>query len=83
MKEFWSQLIERLAAFVFRLLDNHPGKALGAFVGLFLGSIIVLLGFWRTMVIALFVVAGLFLGKRHDEQKDFGQLLQMLFGERK
>ncbi len=83
MKEFWRQIIDRLATVILRLLDKHPGKAVGAVAGFLLGMIVVILGFWRTVVIAWFVAAGLYLGKRHDEHKDFGQLLQSLFGERK
>lgn len=83
MKEFLLKLAGRTAEIFLQLLDEHPGKVLGAVIGFILGLIVVVLGFWRTLVIALFVAVGTYLGSRQDEHKDFGQLLEMLFGERK
>ncbi len=83
MKEFWQKLSERLTGACLQLLDQHPGKVIGLLAGLILGLIVVLLGFWRTLIIMLFAGAGFYLGKRRDEHKDFSQFLQTFFGERK
>jgi len=66
-----------------QLLNEHPGKIIGIILGFLIGLVVVLLGFWRTLIISLFVLAGFYLGKRRDEHKDFSQLLETLFGERK
>jgi len=83
MKEFWRQVCERLSSFCLQLLERHPGKFFGAVSGFVLGLIFVLLGFWRTLVILLFILVGFFLGKSRDENRNFAEMLQNLFGERR
>ncbi|HWJ02915.1 MAG TPA: DUF2273 domain-containing protein [Verrucomicrobiae bacterium] len=83
MREFWSKLVERLTVFSLNLIDQHPGKVIGSALGFGIGLFVVVLGFWRSLVICLFVGAGFYLGKRRDERRDFGELLQSLFGNRK
>lgn len=83
MRELVKQLVSRFTNYSLHVLDNHPGKVFGVLAGFILGMIVVLLGFWRTLVVALFIAVGFFIGKRHDEHRDFGELLEILFGERK
>lgn len=82
MKEFWRSIAERLTQTLLQLLDRHPGKVIGMLLGFVAGLIVVLLGFWRSVLLALFVLAGFYFGKRHDEHQDFSQFLERFFGNR-
>lgn len=67
MSGFWTQLGQKIGHFFSWALAEHPGKLIGTALGFLLGLFVVLLGFWRALVIAIFVGAGFFLGKRKDE----------------
>jgi len=69
MSEFWSKIGEKISKFLVWAIDNHPGKFIGTSVGLVLGLLMVTLGFWRTLVLALFVILGFVLGKRQDDDQ--------------
>ena len=69
MSEFWSKIGERISRFLAWAIDNHPGKLIGTSLGLVLGLLMVTLGFWRTLVLALFVILGFALGKRQDDHQ--------------
>ena len=38
-------------------------KTIGVIVGLVLGLIVIFVGFWKAIVVALFILAGWFIGK--------------------
>ncbi len=67
MSGFWAQLGQKIGGFFNWALTEHPGKLIGTSLGLGIGLLVVILGFWRTLVIALFVSVGFYLGKRKDE----------------
>ncbi|KUO78130.1 MAG: hypothetical protein APF81_05430 [Desulfosporosinus sp. BRH_c37] len=69
MTEFWSKIGEKISRFLVWAIDNHPGKLIGTVIGLVLGLLMVTLGFWRTLVLALFIILGFVLGKRQDDHK--------------
>jgi Small integral membrane protein (DUF2273). len=69
MSEFWSKIGEKISRFLVWVIDNHPGKFIGTSIGLVLGLLMVTLGFWRTLVLALFAILGFVLGKRQDDYK--------------
>lgn len=69
MSEFWSKIRAKVMTFLVWGIDNHPGKLIGTSVGLVLGLLIVTLGFWRTLVVALCVILGFIIGKRQDDYK--------------
>lgn len=69
MSSFWSEVTHKLASLFLRLLDEHPGKLLGTLGGFLLGLLVVTLGFWKTLVLFLFVGMGFLLGKSQDDQK--------------
>ena len=49
----------------------HRGGINGALSGLALAVIILLIGFFRTLFIAIFVGLGYYIGKRISEEKDY------------
>lgn len=81
MSSFWSKVGEKISQFLIWALASHPGKLLGTSVGLLLGLLFVTLGFWRTLVVALFTVLGFVLGKRQDDHKDISTWLEKNFNK--
>lgn len=69
MNGFWEQVRARFSGYFLWILEEHPGKLIGTALGLVFGLIFVLLGFWRTVILILFIAAGYMLGKRKDENK--------------
>jgi len=56
-----------LTRYISDLLNENPGKAVGALSGLVLGILILTFGFLKTLVIILFVILGLLIGKMIDD----------------
>jgi uncharacterized membrane protein len=81
MREFWARSGQGLADFFFWAWQNHPGKLIGMSLGLILGLLIVLLGFWKTLVLVLFVTVGYVLGKREDDYQSMSLWLERLLGK--
>lgn len=81
MRGFWSKLGEKISQFLFWALDSHPGKLVGTSVGFLLGLLFVTLGFWRTLVLGLFVGLGFVLGKRQDEHKGISSWVERTFNK--
>ena len=69
MSEFWTSIREKISRSLIWSVDNHPGKFIGTTLGLFLGLLMATLGFWRTLVLALFISLGFVLGKRQDDHQ--------------
>lgn len=69
MSGFWTQLGQKIGSFLNWALNEHPGKLIGSLLGLIAGVLVIGLGFWRTLVIALFVGIGFYLGKRKDNNQ--------------
>lgn len=70
MSSFWKNIGQRVSRFLLWALENHPGKLIGTSLGFVLGLLMVTLGFWRTMVLLLFVIIGYLVGKRQDDHQD-------------
>jgi len=79
MSMFWSKVGEKIFGFLVWAIDHHPGKLVGTSIGLVLGLLMVTLGFWRTLVLALFVTLGFVLGKRQDDNKSITTWLERKF----
>jgi uncharacterized membrane protein len=81
MSEFWSKIGGKISAFFVWAIDNHPGKLIGTSIGLVLGLLLVTLGFWRTLVLGLFIAGGFILGKRQDNYKDISTWFERNFNK--
>ena len=81
MSGFWLSLGEKISKFLVWALDNHPGKLFGTSAGFLLGLLLVTLGFWMTLVLALFATLGFILGKRQDDRKDISTWLEKYFNK--
>ncbi len=56
-----------LTRYIYDIVNENPGKSVGAVSGLALGLFILILGFWKTIVIILFIVLGILIGKMFDD----------------
>jgi Small integral membrane protein (DUF2273). len=81
MTEVWAKIGEKISHFIVWSIENHPGKFLGTSIGFMLGLLMVTLGFWRTLAIALFAVLGFVLGKRQDDHQDITTWLEKNFNK--
>ncbi len=54
--------------YIIQWINQNPGKAVGAFTGLVLGVFILTIGIPRTMIVILFVLIGLLIGKLKDDR---------------
>lgn len=70
---FKEQIAQAVSRFFSWAWTRHPGKLVGTITGFVFGLLLVTLGFWRALVLLLFILAGFLLGKRHDEHKDLSQ----------
>lgn len=70
MSDFWSKIRTKITDFLVWSINNHPGKFIGTVIGWILGLLIVTLGFWKTLILMLFIAVGFILGKRQDDHKD-------------
>ncbi|KLU61358.1 hypothetical protein CEB3_c22990 [Peptococcaceae bacterium CEB3] len=75
-KEQFGQTVTRFFSWSW---NEHPGKLVGTSSGFVFGLFLVILGFWRALVLSLFIVAGFLLGKRYDEHRDLTAWLNRFF----
>lgn len=66
----WYQLREIIA--------NNKWKVYGTLIGFLSSIFILLIGFWRTLLILLLTVIGYIIGSRWDQEGDFRKLLDRL-----
>ena len=59
-----------MTGFFLWALDEHTGKIIGTISGFIIGLLIVILGFWKALVLSLFTAFGFWLGKRQDDHKN-------------
>ena len=54
-----------------RFYNLHKGEVNGAMIGFVLASVILIVGFFRTLFIAICIVIGFYIGKKVSEDKDY------------
>jgi uncharacterized membrane protein len=60
-------------------VQQRPRRVTGVILGFLAGLLYHYLGFLDTLILILFVVIGLVVGKYLDERKEVGQILDRLF----
>ncbi|MCL2335991.1 MAG: DUF2273 domain-containing protein [Firmicutes bacterium] len=68
--------------FFMEWLTLHRGKIIGAAIGLLLGLAVILFGFFKTLLVVVFVVLGFGAGKQLDDRVDLWKMISRLWGER-
>lgn len=66
----WYQLNE--------IFTYNKGKILGALIGFIFGLLLLLIGFWKTILVLICTLLGYYLGLRWDLEGDFKKLLDKL-----
>lgn len=79
MNGLWARAGQAIMGFFLEALNNHPGKFIGISLGFVLGLFVVTLGFWKTLVLALFVAVGFIIGKRQDDHQSLSVWLGRIF----
>jgi len=49
-------------------IKEYPGRSLGTFLGFLTGLSLIVLGFWKTLVLGLATWLGYFIGKWSDDE---------------
>lgn len=65
-----------------KLFEEHPGIIIGLAVGLLLGIIYLLVGFWKTIIFSAFIMIGLYLGKRFDANESIRDILEEILPDK-
>ena len=58
-----------------KLLMDNWGKLLGAILGLLIGLLFLWYGFWRTLLIIIFLIGGIFAGIKLEKNTEFRNFL--------
>lgn len=61
------------------LWNYHRGKTIGILIGFLFGLMVVVLGFFEAVFIFLCMMLGFFIGKKVDNNIDFGELMDRIF----
>jgi len=64
------------------LWEFHRGKMMGLLIGLVFGLMVVVIGFFQAVFVALCMLAGFVIGKRIDDHIGFGDVVERIFRER-
>jgi uncharacterized membrane protein len=76
MNDFWARIGQGITHFFLWSYNNHPGKLIGIALGFLFGLFFVTLGFWRTLVLFLFITIGYILGKSQDDHQSLSFWLE-------
>ncbi len=64
------------------VLANHRGKFVGAIIGLVIAVLVITIGFFKTVFIAICLIMGIIVGKRIDDNESIKELVGNLFREK-
>mgnify|MGYP000967465579 CR=1 FL=1 len=67
-----------LKEYLLNYYSNNRGKVNGALIGLVLSILILCIGFFKTLLIALFVFGGYYIGKKVDNKEDIIEFLDRI-----
>ena len=63
-------------------INENPWKAVGSAVGMLIGVLVFVIGFWPTIIVFLLTCAGFMVGKAKDDKRPLADQLSDLFGKR-
>lgn len=67
-----------LKEYLLDLFSKNQGKIIGSLLGLLVAILILTIGFFRTLLIALFVCVGYYIGKKIDNNEDILEFLDRI-----
>ncbi|MFP4661896.1 MAG: DUF2273 domain-containing protein [Halanaerobiales bacterium] len=66
----WHQLTE--------IFTYNKGKIVGALTGFLFGLLVLIIGFWKTILVLICTLLGYYIGSRWDLEGDFQKILDKL-----
>lgn len=69
--------------FLIEWINRNPGKAVGGLAGFLLGIFILAIGIPRTIIVILFVLIGLLVGKLRDDRISVIEEIKGLFSRKR
>ncbi|HBM74296.1 MAG TPA: hypothetical protein DD429_01900 [Clostridiaceae bacterium] len=67
-----------LKDYLLDILNKNHGKIIGSILGLALAILMLIIGFFRTLLIALFVLLGYYIGKKIDNKESLIDILDRI-----
>ncbi len=58
-----------------KIFQEHPGLVIGGLIGLVIGVIFLIFGFWKTIIFLVIILLGTFVGLLLDGDGRFTELL--------
>jgi uncharacterized membrane protein len=65
-----------------KLFETHGGRMVGTLFGFVLGFIYLIVGFWKTVVFAMFVGLGYLWGWRLDRREDLEKVVSTILSDK-
>lgn len=63
---------------ILEFLESANLRTIGALIGAVMGILFLIVGFWRSIVFAAFILAGYFVGRWLDNQEDWRDIVDRL-----
>ncbi|PTM58529.1 DUF2273 domain-containing protein [Desmospora activa] len=61
-----------------RIWDTHRGRLIGLVIGVVLGLIYLIVGFWKTVAFGMFVLVGFLIGQQWDDRDGLKEMLESI-----
>ena len=71
-----------LSRYLLEFANENPGKTVGAVTGFILGILILTFGFLKTIVVILFIILGIIIGKMVDDRISIVDEIRRIFRRR-
>lgn len=68
-----------LSRYLLEFVNDNPGKSVGAVAGFLLGILILTFGVLKTIVVILFIVLGIIIGKMVDDRISIFDEIRRIF----
>ncbi len=68
-----------LSRYLLEFVNDNPGKSVGAVAGFLLGILILTFGILKTIVVILFVILGIIIGKMADDRISIFDEIRRIF----
>lgn len=63
---------------LFKFFEKHQWKIICSFIGFVIAVVILIIGFFKTLFITLFIAGGYYLGKKIDNKEDIAEILDKI-----
>jgi len=67
-----------LKEFLLNIFTKNQGKIIGSILGFILASLVLIIGFFKTLLIVSFVYIGYYIGKKIDNKEDLVEFLDRI-----